>query len=274
MLLYYPITWQEWSELILLTIGLYKLHDWLSQDVRTPLLCIGYGYCLFLLVAYYAPLTTFLPLIPLITPTMLVLIVLLHKNTLQRDLIPYKQSPLAPTAHPDWLTELLRAAVTTLNSTQSVAILFEYTDELAPFLHTPYTLQTLVQPELLTFLLHRSTYCSNTMLWVTHTGIVISNNATWRLPTTYSLPQIGTASENLKELTDIYTFKTNSLVCFIDQNTRTATISVAGTSRPQISMHQAHSIIAKHLTIPVPKTSFTKAHYEKPTASFVQKSTP
>jgi hypothetical protein len=276
MLLCYPITWQDWFELMLITFFLYRIHFWLSQDRRTPLLALGYGYCCFLLISYYAPLPTMVHLIPIITPAMLVMIILLHKQTLQRDLIPYKNHDIQSNTNSgaEWLITVLRSALTTINDTQTVIVLFEYTDELAPFVQTPYVLHTPVHPELLALLLHRSIYQSNTMLWITHKGTIVSTKATWRLPTSYRIPDTIEAIEQLKDLAHIYSLKTNGLVCIIHQKTRTATLIAHGFLWDAITMQQAHAIIAKHLNISKQSIDSNKVYYEKPTSSSLHQRTP
>jgi hypothetical protein len=262
MSLCYPTLWQDWCELLFITLCVYWIHLWLSRDKRMPLLLYAYGYSSIMLFTYYAPLATLIPLIPIMTPTMLMVAILIHRHSLQKDIIPYTR---AMTVTPDgsWLEQILRTALSSINDDRTVMLLFECTDEITPFVDTPYTLQTKIQPDLLTLLLHPAIYPPHAMLWITHTGTLVSNKTTWRGASSHITSHTDPSVMHQKDLSILYTLKTNSMVCTIDQNSRMATLTVHGTESEQMPMHQAQKIIAKHLTIPVVHTTFSKALYEK-----------
>jgi hypothetical protein len=255
MSLCYPITWQDWFELLLLIMAIYKLHSWLSCDTRVPLLVYVYGYCGIVLMIYYAPLATLMPLISIVTPIMCVVAILLHKNSLQKDIIPYKRHIALHDNTTVWLELVFRSVLNTMNDNRIVAIVFEYTDILESFMYTPYTLCAKVQQELLSMLLQHTHYQNNEMLWVTHTGIIVSNKAVWQR----SLAE----KETITDASTVYTFKTDCLICIVNQDTRTAVIIVHGTESGPMTMQQAHTLIVKHLNLSMTPSTFRRAYYEK-----------
>jgi hypothetical protein len=191
------------------------------------------------------------------------LALLLHKKSLQKDIIPYTKH-INNVYDPSWLELVLRSSVSIINDSRTVVLLFEYTDELAPFITIPYILESRVQPELIKILLHPLLYTSESMLWITASGTIISNKAQWCILSEHTDESpIASTTSTLKNLSLVYTFKTNGLVCFIDQNNRTASLIVHGTQMKTVSIHQAYTIIAKHLHMQVSSTPISKALYEK-----------
>jgi hypothetical protein len=155
---------------------------------------------------------------------------------------------------------LLRSAVSTLNIHCAVTIVFERTEELASYLDTPYIIDTPMQPSLVAVLLNDAIYHYNSMLWVTHDGRLMSNNATWKVPEQYK--QIALVERSC-ELSLLYTLKTDGIVCMIDQQTRTATVIAQGAMSESLSIQHTYDLLATYLNMSVPVNPSGKVRYEK-----------
>ncbi len=90
------INWRDCLEIIFFASLFYYLTLWLKKDKTKNLLPYFYGYCLITFCAYMLELTTVTSLLFLFTPAAVMLFILMHQDTLQRNIVALKHITVKP----------------------------------------------------------------------------------------------------------------------------------------------------------------------------------
>jgi len=242
MILEYPITLADYSEILCIAIIAYKLSAWLRKDTHTPLLAYAYCYGAALLCAYLFELPVILALAPFITPIFFIMGIILHQESLQKNIITHKHSTQTIPPDANWLEYLLSSALMHINEQKSITFVLEHTDNISPFLIAPCMLNVKIHKSLLDIMLNPHIYETNHMVWIQSSGTLMSSQAMWKNPSNISF------DDNInKEFSLLYTHKTDALVCILDQQSRTCTLIIKGNTMPHLTTYNAIQLIRKHI---------------------------
>lgn len=171
--------WRTGVEIIALSTIIYYFSLWLKHDKQKNLLFYFYSYCAVFLGANYAQLPTVSYLIFLTAPIAIMLFILFHQDTLQKNFIALRNVTPINIHNNDWLETLVRSCLVATNNNKEIYCVIEHTQSLATLINTPLALTLDVQQNLLEMMLESSTFEQKQLIWVNSHGKLLGINATW-----------------------------------------------------------------------------------------------
>lgn len=242
----YFFSWRDALEILFFTTIIYYFSLWLKKDRQKNLLGYFYAYCLVAFVAYHAQLSALTFLLAVTSPVMLMLFILMHQTTLQKNFIALRTITPAHKETTDWLETLMRSCLIALNNNKEILCVLEHTDSLQDFLSTPLIFRTPLHEQLLDIIINSNSYTQERLLWITTGGILQGINAQWNTAHLSEAHVLSTWQDNAL----FFTSKTDALVFHLAPNSRLFTIIVHGKEFSTITSSQALIFIKKHCAVP------------------------
>lgn len=169
--------WRDFCEIVFFTAVIYYFSLWLNQDTTKNLLALVYGYITTLVVSHILQLTAITFFLLYFSPFALLLLIIMHQETLQRNFITLKKVTIKKNQlHDDWLEVLFQTCLQTINKNKSVTMLIEQQDILNEFLNIPFNLSTQINTEILNLLIDSESYNDNRFILLTNTGKLLGIN--------------------------------------------------------------------------------------------------
>lgn len=250
-----PITWYDGIEILFFSSLFYYLSLWLRKDRQKNLLWVFYGYCAVTLLAYNLNLPTMSLFLLLFSPAIIMLFIMVHQETLQRNFVALRHTIPAQAANHDWLEALIQTCLITINNNKTITCIIERNDSMHTFLHVPFVIHAPLQTALLEILVNCSSYDQHKMVWIDAQGNLEGINATWRHEIVQNPDYMqGSLTKTLSEKMSLenalaYTTKTDALIITITPETRTFTLIMQGNMSQKINARHAYATIKKYLAV-------------------------
>ncbi len=258
--------WQDVLEILAISAGIYGFTAWLSQDNQKKLTGKFLALTGAVITAQFLELPTLSTLTIALYPTMLMLFILVHQTSLQKNFISLKnlQSPELLT-QTNWLQTLLRSSLIAINQHQSIYCLIEGKDTINEFINIPFIIKSRLQPEFLDLLVCSSSYDMQKMIWVNRSGILLGVNTSWRPTAQITVHNIDVL-ELWRQNCLLFTTKTDLLAFHIEPTKRTFEIISQGKSSGLLPIDQGIKLLqqslqgAKSSTTPTPNKGRDHEH--------------
>ncbi len=238
------LNWQDYLEVLLVSTCFYQTACWLKQDHTKNLLGYFYGACLFSLIAYATNLSVISQILFIYGPALALLFIIMHQQTLQKNMVALKN--IAEPSHiaHDWLPILIKTILKSINDHKSYLIVIENQDAMAPFLKTEFPVNAPFNESFANLLHITEVQHPQKLLWLDNTGICRGINcffkASWH-PNNY---------EKKNAWIDdalAHTSKNDLLIVRINPDSNSCTIAVNGTIHDQLTTQEADLLIRKHI---------------------------
>lgn len=243
-------SWRDLLEIILLSSVVYGFMRWLAKDQQKNLVFWFYCYTALVFGCSMLNLQTLHTLFFITSPIALLLFLMLHQQTLQKNFITLTSlSPEAlPTSH--WLEELIQGCLHALNKNRDVFCIIERSDALDQFLSTNCVFNAEITRELLELLTAKIDYQGALVLWVTHTGKLHAINPTWRA----TIDEIWVADDvkalhKWKQDALLMTEKSDALMFTLSPTNRLCTLVMEGKMIPDLSAHHAFALLKNYCSL-------------------------
>jgi len=235
-------------EIIFYSCVFYTFALWLKTDKTKNLLPYFISYCMIALCAWIMEMTTLTSFFFTYAPVALLLFIVLHEKTLQKNLVAlYTFQPAKYNNH-DWLDTLISSCLTILNTNKSITIVIEHYYSLKDFMHTPFFINADISKGILDIILASTSYDEHKMVWINTQGKLYGINASWHT----SLDQQKNVIQSLHHKADalFYSLQTDALIIHFNHITRKCSLIIQGQETTHLSAHQlphkkTHSLIAK-----------------------------
>jgi hypothetical protein len=243
------LAWRDSVEILFFATAVYYFSLWLKKDRHKNLLGYFYSYCLIAFTAYQANLSTVTTLLCVASPVVILLFIVLHQTTLQKNFVTLRNIVPAHKDTTDWLEIVIRSCLVALNNNKEIACVIEHQDSLQEHLTTPLTLNAHVKEDLLNIVFESQSFNQQQLVWINSRGMLLGMNAQW-----HTLPEKSwefathTTSLDWQQAALFYTSKTDALLFHIAPTTRTFAIVVHGKLFDAIPTSNALPFIKKYLT--------------------------
>lgn len=247
--------WRDIAEIAIISTIIYAFIRWISHDTQKNLVLWFYGYCAFILFSRTADLENLSYLIFITSPIALLLFIIIHQQTLQKNFITL--TSLSPQAHSPahWLEELIQGCLHALNKNQEIFCIIERTDSLEEFLSAHYFVNADMTQELLALLATTTPPHQSTLLWVTHAGKLLAFNPTWHaLPNEIWINTDVKALHLWKQQALHMSEKSDGILFTFDPTTRLCTIIAEGALANNVSAHHAFTLLKNYCSLNIPTT--------------------
>lgn len=234
------LRWHDAIEIIFFVFLCYQFTNWLKQDTQKNLLGYFWGYCALLSSAHFFQFQTIFSFLSLYTPVFIMLFILVHEQTIQRNLITAQNSTLKKGDSNVWLEIIISYALQQLHTNKKTVYLIEHRDQIQPYLLTPFFISAPIQKELLMSFIHNPEH-ENKMIWITSQGTLHSPAASWR-----EIPSIRQC-DTFFDYALFFTSQTDALIIIADPINDLFSIIAQGKHTANISVDHAVTIVKKHL---------------------------
>lgn len=173
--------WHDTIEILFFATLIYYFSQWLINDTQKNLLFYFYGYCITLITAFYGNIPTIATLLFIGSPVALIIFIILHQKTLQRNFITLKNILPSISQKEDWVESLIRCSLIAMNNNKEFLCVIERKDSLLDLINTAFFIDTPLNKGLLNLLLENNSIDTDKLVWITQTGSLRAINAQWKL---------------------------------------------------------------------------------------------
>ncbi len=263
-------TWRDFFEVTLLAGLIYLFLTWLNKDKSSYPVLFFHIYAGLTIIAYYAQLAVLSTILLISAPIAIMLLILMHQQSLQKNLIVAKI--IKPPAHHDfaWLDELVRTCLSVLNKHKELICLIERSDNLKTLLTAPYYFNADIKKELLEILVDHVNTAAGQMLWIEQTGKLIAINARLGMPVDvqwFTSPL--DAQQAWKQDAVFLSTKTDAIVIRVCVNSRLFTCIAQGKIVEDLSAWQMLALLKKYLA-KSPTIQKDTYHHAQPQHNFTK----
>ena len=232
----YDLLLRDIIEITMYSSCIFLFCIWLKTDKTKNLLGYFFVYSALALCAWNLQLPTLTSFLFSYAPIALLLFIVLHEKTLQRNAIALRSITPAQHIPYDSIDTIISSCLAMINAHKSITVIIERRDALDHFLDTPFMLNADVNKNILDLLLASASYDENKMIWVTHTGYIRGINASW------------ISQDKTKDSTLFYTLQCDALVLNAHPIDRRFMLTYNGKEVKNISAHQVLTLIKKQLS--------------------------
>src|SRR5260221_8174230 len=177
--MFYHLIARDIIEIVFYSSCIFTLCQWLRTDKTKNITIYFFAYCALALSAWIAQLPTLTPFLFTYAPIALLLFIILHEKTLQRNLVALCSITPARIQHEDWLDILLSCSLTSINNKKLITIIIEHKDALDHFVSTSFAVNADLTKNVLDIFLTSSAYDEHKMIWISTNGKIRGINVTW-----------------------------------------------------------------------------------------------
>lgn len=164
--------WRDCVEIFFFSLIFFVIHRWLARDLQRPLVRYVYLFLGLVFCASWFQLPTILVFLLVCSPALCIFFLLIHQETLQKNVVvPHHIIP-ATTDSADWIEELVPACLYMLNKKKSALIIIEHEHSLEQFMHCPFRINSKLSKDFLVTLFE-SAHCNlDKAVWITSSGFL------------------------------------------------------------------------------------------------------
>ena len=179
--IFISLNWRDFLEIFILFYAVYSFLLWISKDTQQPLLLYSYTYAGLIVLSYFLYLPVLYSLLVLFLPICLVIFIVLHQKTLQKNFISFNTSkePQKHTHNEEWKEIVIRAALIASNQKKNCFFIIEKSNSLNDFLEIPYFLEAEINKEFFNFIIEASDNTDHIFLISNKT--IKSINSHWKV---------------------------------------------------------------------------------------------
>ena len=226
-------------EITFLTYFCYRWLRWLQSDKQKPLLRYFYSYSALWILSVCFEFSTLLFVLEYSLPLVMMLFVLVHQHTLQKNFVGlYKIKP-AQKAENNWLQEIVRFC---LQAQTDLYFLLEHTQSLSELVHSEITLHTPVKTALLQCIAQSTAFNPDQYFRVDTDGNLLGINVNWKKPLALTALE-----EQPLEKASYYLIDSDACMIQYAHKTRSFTIIIRQKIYPGLSATQVLQSITHYL---------------------------
>lgn len=244
----YIYGWQDVAELLFFSSIIYYFSLWLKKDKQKNLLLYFYSYCGIALGMHHMQLPTATFFILLSAPAALMLFILVHQESLQKNFVMLRSIKPAHIVQDNWIEILIRNCLIAANNNKKVYCAIEHSDSLSTLIHNQLAINADVHMNLLSMILESDSYDQEKFLWLNTRGKLLAINASW--DSVIDSSWIDTSQQTSNQWHHealFFTQKTDAIIVAISPTNRLFTIITQGKIFNDITGPHALKTIEKHI---------------------------
>lgn len=223
-------------EIATLATFFYYFSLWLKKDKEKNLVWYFYSYYFLFLGSWYLHFNVLNYFMLYTSPLICMLLVIVHQDILQRNFISIKKDAPASKSQ-EYLEQLLRTALSTLNRNKNFTCILEHQYDLKPFITSDFYLKADLTQECLSYLIESPHFDENKYLWCNTQGYIVALNTQWKIHQTQTLAEIPYSETQWKEDAILITSKTDAAVIKGNPTTRLFDLVIKGQVHEKLSAH-------------------------------------
>jgi len=232
----YDLLFRDIIEIIFYSVCIFTFCQWLKTDKTKNLIIYFFAYAFFIRAAWITQLPTLSFFLCNYAPIALLLFIILHEKTLQRNLVHLRTITPARINHENWLDILISSSLTLINAHKSITVIIEHKDALDYYLTAPFFINADIEKNVLDIFLLNPFYDEQKMIWVNTTGILKSINV------------IGKFDKEKVDNALFYTIENDAIIFKTNPTSRNFSLFLQGKEVKNLSSHTIYTMIQRELT--------------------------
>lgn len=242
----YKIT--DFIEIIFFSSFIYFISLWLKHDTQKNILAIFYTLISACIVANFCNMITISNFIILFTPGFLMILFLIHQNTLQKNFIALKKISPATKNENSWLDDFFRSCLNSMANNKQVTVIIESTESIQEFIKSEFNINAPINQDLTNILINSSSFDQNKMIYISSNGTLNSINCLWNMQNNDLLFTTNNSTLNeWQQDSIIFSSKINCLIFKTYPAKRTLDIVLQGKLIENITPQNALNIITQYI---------------------------
>lgn len=254
--------WSDFIEILIFSSFIFYFSNWLQKDKQKKLLPTFYSLCFLFIASDYFGLFTLSNFLFSFAPVGIMLFILLHQNSIQKNFIAAKNITPLSLSKLDWVECLIKAMLTSTNSNKEIYCLIECQEPVANFVSPQISINTKIEKNNLEFLIESKQFNNKKFIWINHEGSIKSINTEWNLPDNFFIAEEKKLTEWQENSIKISS-KTDAICIKSSSNTRTFEVIAQGKIMENILTDKAINLIEQ----------FVKKNYLRSSNEFKTSST-
>ena len=179
--IFIQLGWRDFLELSIFFYGVYSFLLWVSKDTQQPLLLYCYAYAGLTALSYLLTLSVLYSLLILYLPVCLVIFILLHQKTLQKNFVSFHAGKSSEKAlkNEAWQEIVMRAALIASNKRKNCFFVIEKSNSLVDFLEVPYFLEVEIHKDFFNFIIEAADNSEH--IFLINDKIIRSIQSKWKI---------------------------------------------------------------------------------------------
>jgi hypothetical protein len=237
---YHTFFYYDLIEIALYSCMFYSICLWLKADGTKNLLGYFLCYCSITIFSWLLALPTLPTFLLSYSPVALLLFIIFHEKTLQKNLVCLRSLTPNYATPNDWLDTVIGSLIATINTNKPCTMIIEKNDALDHMLNAEICVNTPLNKSILQVLLTSPFYNPFHVLWITSRGVIKGMNVTLQ-------EQIINESLLLQKDIHACTLFSDALIIHADHETRLFSVTVRGKTQSLIPVQEIKNCIQKHL---------------------------
>jgi hypothetical protein len=234
----YSLLFRDIFEMFFYSSCIFIFLKWLYADKSKELVSYFLGYCCLLIGAWVFELPTLFLCLLYNSSTIVLLFIVLHEKTLQRNFVTLYNPSLNETDLQDWLEIVMQSCLTSINANKPVTIIIEQKDSLELFLDNQSPVKAHINKHLLDILLLHEAYESDKMIWIDTKNNIKGFNTEF----------ISTEKQKKGTLL-FFSMQNDAIMLITDPLLRSFAIVFKGKKIENVSAYQTQLLIKKYLNV-------------------------
>lgn len=224
----YIFTIKDVIEILFFSIVFYALQKWLKSDSQKNLLFYFWTYSAVTLSAYYAQSILISTVLFVSAPLFLIFLIIIHQKTLQKNFVTLQKLQTPYTTF-DWFNEFTKSILSMLNHQKEIIYVIERSNDIAPFIFSGCNYFAEIQKDSMDLFLEKHMGGTNSFIWITSEGKIVSINATWQLKNNdIWVTDEARTLHKWKQDAIFISQNTDAIICKVDPQNRTFDIIMQG----------------------------------------------
>lgn len=235
-------------EILFLSGSIYYFSLWLKKDKEKNLILPFYAYWTLFFISYYADIKIITASLIIFAPVALIMFILLHQETLQKNFIMLKKVKSPKSENNNWQEELIQSCLYALNKNKELVFLIEKDDNLETLTQTQFKFFADFKKDLFELILEKQICSTNYMIWLNKSGKLVAINTTWNI--NHDIEWVDQEAKNIsqwKQDAILITSKTDAIVFKVSPIIRSFDIVIAGKIAENLSPEQLFKILENNL---------------------------
>ena len=229
----YDLLLRDIIEIAFYSSCIFIFCTWLKTDKTKNLLGYFFMYSGLAILAWVIQLPTLTTFLFSYAPVALLLFIILHEKTLQRNVVALRSITPAQHASSDWIDTVISSCLSAINGNKKIAIIIEHKDALDHFVEAPFLINADISKNMFDMVFSTALYDQEKMIWITTNGKIKAFNSDWIIDQEVLL-------------------YSDALLVSAHHTNRTFTFNHYGKETTNISAQHIRAMIKKQLSISVP----------------------
>lgn len=229
----YELLLRDIFEIAFYSSCIFIFCTWLKTDKTKNLLGYFFIYSALSLLAWVIQLPTLTAFLFSYAPVALLLFIILHEKTLQRNVVALRSITPAQHTSSDWIDTVISSCLSAINGNKKITIIIENKDALDHFLNSPFMINADISKNMFDIVVASSSYDQEKMIWISTNGKIKAFNTAWIIDQEVLL-------------------YSDSVIISAHHANRTFTFSHYGKETTNISAQHIRAMIKKQLSISIP----------------------